>query len=107
MRRRRFLIGLTAFPIGWAIWFASRNRLIITNDAGQSVRGLTVEVCDTPFHFEHISPGESVSARFGTPADESGFTVRGRLQDGTTIDDSCGYVVWEDYASVFRITIGP
>jgi hypothetical protein len=106
MWRRRFLLGLAAIPAGWALCFAPRNRVIVTNEAGQYVRGLTVEVCDTTIRFGDLSPGESRSARFGTPADEDLFTVHGRLEDGTLIDDDCGYVVHEDYASVFRLTIG-
>jgi hypothetical protein len=90
MWRRRFLLGLAAIPA-----------------AGQHVRDLTVEVCDTTIRFGDLPPGESRSARFGTPADKDLFTVRGRLEDGTPINDIGGYVVWEDYASVFRLTIGP
>jgi hypothetical protein len=114
MRRRRFLVGLAALPAGltalsagWAVWLASRNRLVITNESGQFVRSLTVEVSDQIIHFGDLPPGRSASASFGTPADESMFAVRGRLEDGTSIDDSCGYVVWEDYARTFHLAIRP
>ncbi len=107
MWRRRFLFGLAAIPAGWTLWFASRNRVIVTNESGQPISDLTVEVCDTTIRFGDLPPGDSMSARFGTSHDESSFTVRGRLEDGTMIDDSCGYVVWEDYASVFRLILRP
>ncbi len=105
MLRRRFLIGLTALPIGGAVWFAARNRFVVANDTGQPIRWLTVGVCGESFRFADIPPGGSASAAFGTPCDESEFEVRGRLTDGEEFADSCGYVVWEDYGRQFRFTI--
>jgi hypothetical protein len=107
MRRRWFLLGLAAVPVGWAIRFALSNRVVIVNSAGQPVRALTVTVCGESFHFADIPPGGSVSARFGTPQDESGFEVRRQLADGTAFNDACGYVVWEDFGRRFHLVIQP
>ena len=74
-RRRRFLIGLAALPVGGAVWLAARNRFVVANDAGQPIRLLSVRVCDESFRFVDVPPGGSVSATFGTPIDESGFDV--------------------------------
>lgn len=107
MPRRRFRRGLPALPAGGAVWFAARNRVVVTNEAGRGVRALTVEVCDRTIRFGDLPPGGSASARFGTSADESSSAVRGRLDDGTPIHDTCGYVVWEDYGRVFRLASCP
>lgn len=98
---------MLAVPAGWAAWFLSRNRLFVANESGQVVRNLSILVCDCTIEFGDLPPGGQAFARFGTPADESSFTVRGRLDDGTTIDESCGYVVWEDYNQAFHIIIRP
>src|SRR5262245_57629483 len=103
MRRRQFLIGLSAVPAGWGIWLLSRNRFVVKNETGQQVRSLTVEVCDRTFSFGNLTPGGSVSARFGTPDDESDFLVRYWLEDGTRVEDRCGYVVWENHGHGFLI----
>lgn len=107
MRRRRFLIGLAALPVGWAAWSASRNRVLVANDTGQTIRWLTIKVCGESFRFADILPGGSVSAAFGTPRDESEFVVRGEFDDGMGFADSCGYVVWEDYGRRFRLVVRP
>jgi hypothetical protein len=107
MRRRRFLLGLLALPAGWAIWSVSRNRLVVTNESDQLIRFLTVEVCGRTIRLGDVPPGGSVSARFGTPADDDVFVVRGRLEDGTVISESCGYVVWEDHGRRFDLVILP
>lgn len=107
MRRRRFLIGLLAVPVVPAVWYASRNRVVVANESGQLVRSLTVEVCGQTIPFGDLTPGQVVSSRFGTPANESTFTVNGCLGDGTVIHDDCGYVVWEEYGERFHLTIRP
>lgn len=107
MRRRRFLIGLAALPVGGAVWLAARNRFVVANAAGQPIRWLTVGVCGDLFRFADIPVGGSGSAAFGTPRDESGFEVRGQLADGVGFADSCGYVVREDYGRLFRLAVRP
>jgi hypothetical protein len=104
--RRCFLvaIALAAVTVAWQL---SRNRVMVTNETGQPILALTIEVCGQTIAFGDVSPGGSVLARFGTSADEDHFTVRGRLADGTVIDDTCGYIVWEDYGSRFQIVIRP
>lgn len=107
MTRRRFLLGLAALPLGAGVWFASRNHFVITNHSGQAIRGLTVAVTDASFQFMNISIGESVAASFGSPFDESVFTIRGQFDDGSEFADSWGYVVWEDRGRHFRMVIEP
>jgi hypothetical protein len=105
MQRRRLLLWLATIPATGPLWFGSRNKLVVTNESGQTLHGLSVEVCDRIFALGDLASGNSASARFGPPADESGFVVRARLADGTSIEESCGYVVWEDYARRFHIAI--
>ena len=47
-----------------------------------------------------------ISSRCGSSSRNKLLDDR-RIRSGTLIDDECGYVVWEDYASTFRLTIGP
>ena len=105
MSRRWFLLGLLGLPAAWAVRLAARNRLVVSNDSGQVVRSLTISVCEQTIAFGDLPPDVSASAHFGTPSDESRFAVQGRLNDGTRIDDSCGYVVWEDYFREFFLSI--
>src|SRR3954451_12508877 len=90
-----------------AVWWASRNGVTVTNESGQPVRDLSVGVCDRTIRLGDLAPGTSAAATFGTPRDEADFRVRGVLANGTVIDETCGYVVWEDYGSQFRLVIRP
>jgi hypothetical protein len=106
MRRRLFLLSLLA-PVAGVGWFFARNRLDVVNRSGQKVEALTVNVCDRTFSFGEVLPGASVSTRFGRPDHESTFDIGGKMEDGTLINESCGYVVWEDIAQTFQIVICP
>jgi hypothetical protein len=88
-------------------WSIARNRVVVVNESGQRVHSLVVEVCGKTIRLGDIPPGGSACAAFGTPVDESHFELRGRLEDGTEVNDSGGYVVWEDYGRRFVIVIGP
>jgi hypothetical protein len=107
MQRRRFLIGLAVLAAVWAIWFATRNRVVVTNKSGAIIRTLTLRVNEQTFHFRDVQPGGSVSARFNPVSGDSTFEVQGSLSNGTMIDSCCGYLVWEYIGQLFHIDIGP
>jgi hypothetical protein len=62
-----------------------------------AIHALTVKVSGGTIKFGDVISGESESAFFSTPHDESYFEVRGQLEDGTQINEDVGYVVWEEY----------
>jgi hypothetical protein len=97
-------ILLVAIPFAW---WVTGNNLIVTNESGQTIRALSVEVCERTIRFGDLESGATVTGSFGTPRDESSFRLRGMLADGTVLDETCGYVVWEDYGQQFRLVIGP
>lgn len=105
---KKYVIAtVVVLPVLLLIVWVSRNRLDVANESGQVIRHLTITVCDKTVRFKDIPPGNSVSATFGTPRDQSIFEVGGQLQDGTKFIDYCGYVVWEDYGKRFHLIIRP
>jgi hypothetical protein len=105
--KKRVRLGCGILVAVSLLWCASRNSVTVTNESGQTVRDLSVVICDRTFRLDDLEPGASASASFGTPRDESSFRVRGTLADGTVIDDTSGYVVWEDYGKQFHVVIRP
>jgi hypothetical protein len=109
MRKRWFLlVVLFAVPVAcMSRFYIPTNYFDLTNETGQVIEELRVTVSGKSFAFTQVQPGEAVTGRFVTPDDESIFVVRGRMSDGTDIDDICGYVVWELAFQSFRIVVRP
>ena len=111
-RSRRLLIWVLAVAALWSFyWLLTRNRLTITNESGQDISGLTVDVVgDETIHFGDLAAGKSASAHFRIYRnDETWFEVRCRLADGTQVHEWDGYVVWEEglLGVNARLTIRP
>ncbi len=105
--KRLLLSAMVAAAFVLTVGWATCNRFVVTNESGRQVCVMTVEVCGETFRFVNVPPGATVSARFETPASESGFYVETLSDDGTRVNENCGYVVWEDYAQRFNLTLGP
>src|SRR5262249_45722849 len=103
--RRNVIAGLALVLFSLLVVGVSRNRGVVVNGSGQTVRSLTVKVCGKTIRLGDIPPGGTASASFGAPEHESSFEVRGQLEDGKIIHEQCGYVVWEDFGSRFCIVI--
>lgn len=106
MRRFRFvsILVLSAAVGGWTITY---NQFHITNDTGQEVFDLAVDVNGRVKHLGLLRPGGDVTGRIGRVADEATLHMTGRLADGTVIDEYCGYVVWEDVGRTVSAALLP
>lgn len=69
----------------------------VTNESGQFIASMTVEVAGKLFRFENVPTGGEVSGSFYVDHEEC-LDLRGHLADGTKFRDYCGYVVWEEFA---------
>jgi hypothetical protein len=83
----------------------ARHHFTVTNESGQTVQDLVVEVGPDTRRYKHFPPSGAVSASFRFN-NEATFRIKGRLADGTVFDDSAGYVVWENLVVRSRIVIG-
>lgn len=88
-------------------YYIPTNRFELTNETGQVIDELTVTVSGTSFTMTNLQTGAIMSRRFVTSQDESKFDIRGRMNDGTLINDFCGYVLQEESFQTFRIAIRP
>src|SRR5262249_26737107 len=95
--RRNVIAGLALVLFALLVIGVSRNRVVVVNESGQTVRSLTVKVCGKTIRFGDIPPGGTASASFGAPEHESSFEVRGQLDDWKIFNEQGGYVVWADY----------
>jgi len=84
---------------------STRNQFVVVNKSGKVLRTLTIEISGQSYNFENIKPGGETRAFFRISGNEGSFLVRGELDDGSPIDDACGYVVWEEIGKMFTITI--
>ncbi|MBN9518658.1 hypothetical protein J0H58_09095 [bacterium] len=105
MTRRHLVLGLAAAPTVWALRRVLRNEFVLTNEAEQVVRDLTVDIGGQEFRYDRLRPDEVVSGRFVAPDDEANFAVRGRYADGRAFAGTTGYVAWEDVGRTFRLVV--
>src|SRR5262245_57340318 len=84
---------------------STRNRFVIEIDSGKAIRTIKVEISGRTFNFEKIPTGGDARAYFRISGNEGSFLVRGELDDGSQVDDVCGYVAWEECGKTFTITI--
>lgn len=90
--------GVLVLLVGtWAAWCWLPATFTITNESGQPIRYLRVEVAEKTFEFHNIPPGGTVRGSFHF-SNEATLGVTGRFADGTTFGEPCGYVVWESFA---------
>ncbi|MBA4062201.1 MAG: hypothetical protein C0501_00575 [Isosphaera sp.] len=78
----------------------------VRNESGQPVEVLTVEVDGRTFRYQDVPAGGEVSEWFWFWR-EATLDVRGRYADGTEFGESCGYVVWEDFAPHVDVVVRP
>ncbi|MBN9118681.1 MAG: hypothetical protein J0I06_05915 [Planctomycetes bacterium] len=95
MKNRYFAVVLVAVVL--AIRWAPTNRVRIVNGSGQTVHGVRADGCGRSTDLGDIPPGGSVACWFGTPRNEDVLNVWGHLGDGTPLQESSLYIVWEDY----------
>ena len=103
VKKRYLAVALLVLCV--IVRFVPTNRVRVVNESGRTARALSVEVCGARTHLRDVPPGGSASCRFGTPSQDDYITVRARLDDGTTIDEPCVYVVWEEYFCGFVVVI--
>jgi hypothetical protein len=95
-----------AAAVGWAVWRWTPATFTVWNESGQPVLGLAVEVGGRTFRFGTVPPGGEVRGSFHIDQEDV-VTVRGRLADGTPVEESCGYVVWEETPRTSLSWCGP
>lgn len=91
--------------LGAAILFSScigfthlpTNQVMILNASGQHVSGVSVEACGRRVECGDLASGGTTRAWYHTPSHEDNLVVRARLADGTEIDHTGMYIVWEEY----------
>jgi hypothetical protein len=103
MKRRYLVLAFVAFCL--LVRWVPTNRVVIVNESGRTAHTVCIEVCDKTTAVGDLPAGGSASVWFGTPSQEDSITIRCRLQDGTVIDESCFYIVWEQYFSRCVIVI--
>jgi hypothetical protein len=89
--------------LAWVRW-EIKNRVIITNESGQTIAELSVKVCGQTIDLKNIALGDSVSAQFDIHTDDH-FTLNGRLEDGTKLVGELGYVTNGDFGQRVRLVI--
>lgn len=110
MRWRKFvLLGLiAAVPMAcMSRYYIPNNCFELTNDTGQIIDQLSVNVSGRTFTFTNLQPGETVKGKYVTPEDETDIDVAGQLRDGTRFHESCCYIVWEEAFRYDEISIQP
>ena len=105
MKKRCFVFALIL--TAWlAVKWVPTNRVTVVNESGQTARDVCIEMNGRVIDLGDIPAGGSTSAWFGTPSNEDHIAIRGRLKDGTAIDEPCCvYIVWEEYFCSFVIVI--
>jgi len=98
--RRMFINSLVAVAGVVSYRWIFRNRLSFVNESGQNVSDLVISVGGEDFRFASVTPGGIVTIIFKVYHEER-FKVDFLLADGTRVQESEGYVTWEE--SLFGI----
>jgi len=91
--------------LGWVVWNWTPATYTVKNESGQLIRVLIVGVGEKTYRYENIPAGGEVSGSFYY-GHETNLSVRGQLTDGTSFDECCAYLVWEDFAPHVGVVVG-
>jgi hypothetical protein len=101
---KRFAIALSLLLVAWGVWSFTPATFAIKNESGQAIRSLTVEVAGKTVRYFDIPPGGEVRGSFHF-TQEASLHVTGEFADRTRFGESCGYVVWEEFAPHVNVAV--
>lgn len=93
---------------GFAGFLWTLNRVQVRNSSGQTIDEFTLTVCEKNYTLAHIPDGETGKLSF-TVSRNSDLRMHVKLQDGTVLTNSFGYVTGGGgaYHNQFTITVRP
>jgi hypothetical protein len=109
LNKRKLLTALSPLLLllalaGFALFIWSANVVLVRNSSGMTIEEFTLTVCAKNYTLANVLNGESGKVKF-TVTGDSNFQMRAKLQDGTVLTNSFGYVTGGAGAYHNRVTI--
>jgi hypothetical protein len=109
INKRKLLTTLSPLLIllaiaGFAFFIWTFNVVLVRNSSGMTLDEFTLTVCKKDYTLANILDGETGKLHFTVTGDSS-FQMRAKLQDGTVLSNSFGYVTGGAGAYHNRVTI--
>ena len=109
INKKKLLAALSPLLIllaiaGFAGFIWTVNVVQVRNSSGMTIEEFTMTVCKKDYTLAHILDGEIGKLHFTVTGDSS-FQMRAKLQDGTVLSNSFGYVTGGAGAYHNRVTI--
>ena len=109
LNKRKLLAALSPLLIllalaGFAFFVWTANVVLVRNSSDMTIDEFTLTVCAKDYTLADIADGETGKLKFTVTGDSS-FQMRAKLQDGTVLTNSFGYVTGGAGAYHNRVTI--